>query len=153
MRSTRREAGLTLIETLVSMVLVIALASVPVFFLIPASQSDNNARQRTLVLRAAETWLDRYRANQEPMVAAGSICTVSGSVVTCNYPYNYTYPASDWASHTPQLAAIMSPFRHVITMTVLASGTNVWKYQVTAQTFWKQGAVEKSATLTTRMAF
>lgn len=153
MRGTRREAGLTLIETLVAMVLVIVITSIPLLLFIPAAQSDNNARQRTLALRAAETWLDRYRANQEPMVAAASICAVSGSKVTCTYPYNYTYPASDWATHTPQLATIMSPFRHVVTMTVLSSGTNVWEYQVTAQTFWKQGTLEKSTSLTSRMAY
>jgi type II secretory pathway pseudopilin PulG len=149
----RRESGLTLVETLVAIVMFAVLSLIPLALFIPASQSDNNARQRTLALRAAETWLDRYRANQEPKVAAGSVCTVSGSTVTCAYPYKYTYPTSDFSTHDAQLAIIMSPFRHVVTSTILAGGTNVSEWQITAQTFWKQGTSEKSVSLTTRVAY
>ncbi|OLV16862.1 type IV pilus modification PilV family protein [Deinococcus marmoris] len=149
----RREDGLTLIETLVAMVLLGVVSLLPILLFVPSAQSNQSARQRTLALRAAETWLDRYRANQEPMVAVAGFCVVGGSVLTCTYPYNYSYPSSDWSTHDAQLAAIMSPFRHVVTMQVLASGTNVWKYEVKAQTFWKESGREKSTTLTTRMAY
>ena len=149
----RREQGLTLVETLVAIAVLAVLSLLPLALFVPAAKSDVNAQQRTLALRSAETWLDRYRASQEPKVAVPGYCTVSGNSVTCNYPYNYAYPSSDWATHTPQLAAIMSPFRHTVVSTVLAAGTNVWEWQVTAQTFWKEGSTEKSTTLTTRVAY
>ncbi len=149
----RTTAGLTLVETLVSMALLAVVSLLPMMLFVPSAQTNQSARQRTLALRAAETWLDRYRANQEPMVAVPGYCTVSGSLLTCAYPYNYSYPSSDWSTHDAQLASIMSPFRHQVVMQVLASGTNVWKYEVKAQTFWREGGKEKSTTLTTRMAF
>ena len=149
----RREKGLTLVETLVAIVVLAALSVIPLALFIPAARSNTNAQQRTLALRAAETWLDRYRASQEPKVSVAGYCTVAGSTTTCTYPYNYTYPASDWSSHTPALATIMSPFKHIVTSTVLASGTQVWEWQVTAQTFWLQNGVEKSTSLTTRVAY
>ncbi|GMA15366.1 type IV pilus modification PilV family protein [Deinococcus metallilatus] len=148
-----RDAGLTLVETLVAIALLAVVSLFPILLFVPSMQTNNTAKQRTLALRAAETWLDRYRANQEPMLAVPGLCTVSGSVVTCTYPYNYSYSSSDWSTHDAQLASIMSPFRHVVTLRVLASGANVWEYEVSAQTFWKQGSQEKSTTLTTRMAF
>lgn len=149
----RRQAGLTLVETLVGIAVLAVVSLLPILLFVPSAQTDNSARQRTLALRAAETWLDRYRANQEPMVAVPGVCSVSGSLLTCTYPYSYSYPGTDWATHDAQLARIMSPFRHVVTLRVLASGANVWEYEVSAQTFWKQGAQEKSTTLATRMAF
>ena len=144
---------MTLVETLVAIVVTAALSVIPLALFVPSARSNANAQQRTLALRAAETWLDRYRASQEPKVSVPGYCTVSGSTVTCTYPYNYTYPASDWSFHTPALATIMSPFKHVITSTVLASGAQVWEWQVTAQTFWLQNGVEKSTSLTTRVAY
>ena len=149
----RREKGLTLVETLVAIVVLAALSVIPLALFIPSARSNSNAQQRTLALRAAETWLDRYRASQEPKVSVAGYCTVAGSTTTCTYPYNYTYPAADWSSHTPELATIMSPFKHIITSTVLASGTQVWEWQITAQTFWLQNGIEKSTSLTTRVAY
>lgn len=148
------EAGLTLIETLVALVLVATLTIIPVYLLLPATQSDNNAKQRTLAVRAAETWLDRYRANQEPKSAVAGYCTVSGSVTTCAYPYNYTYPiTADFIFHDAKLASIMSPFRHVVTITYLANGVNVSEYEIKAQVFWKDGAKERSTLIMTRVAY
>lgn len=148
-----RTAGLTLTEVMVSVALVGVLATIPALLYLPSVQSDANARQRSLATRAAETWLDRYRAAQEPQVATGSVCAVSGSVITCTYPYNYSYPSSDWNTHTPQLASQMAPFRHVVTITWLASGGNMVLRNVQAQTYWREGRNERSVALTTRMAY
>ena len=148
----RRSAGLTLVEVLVALLIVVLLGVITAALVLPSLTSDQNARQRTLALRAAETWLDRFRAAQEPRLATTS-CAVSGSVLTCTYPYGYSYPASEYPTHTPQLAATMSPFRHVVTATRLAggTGTNVSEWSVSAQVFWKQGGSERSTTLSTRM--
>jgi len=150
----KRQAGLTLVETIVAVALVGVLSIIPVYLLLPAATSDNNARQRTLAVRAAETWLDRYRANQEPKSAVAGYCTVSGSTTTCAYPYGYTYPATaDFIYHDTNLASIMSPFRHVLNITYLYNGANVSEYEVKAQVFWKEGAKELSTTITTRVAY
>lgn len=150
---SHRIAGLTLVETLVALLLVILMGIATASFILPSLTTDQNAKQRTLALRAAETWLDRYRANQEPKASPPASCAVSGSSVVCTYAYGYAYPSSEWAAHTPQLATSMSPFRHILTLTLLSGGTpgsNVAEWSATAQVFWKQATVERSVTLSTR---
>lgn len=151
--TSRLTAGLTLVETLVALLLTVIMATATTAFILPSLTTDQNSRQRTLALRAAETWLDRYRANQEPKASPPASCTVSGSSVVCAYDYGYAYPSSEWAAHTPQLASAMSPFRHILTLTLLAGGapgSNVAEWSATAQVFWKQAAVERSVTISTR---
>lgn len=139
--------GLTILEVMISLILVSFVSLVPVLFLIPASQTDSDSRQRTLAIRAAETWLDRYRANQEAIISRPG-CVVAGTTMTCTYAKNATYS-------TPELTSIMSPFEHVVTVTSGAAGTNVREWTVTAKTSWTMstGKSKQSVRLSTRMAY
>ncbi|GGR07617.1 type IV pilus modification PilV family protein [Deinococcus ruber] len=141
--------GLTLVETIVALAVFSVVATLPLALFIPASQTDSNARMRTLALRADETWLDRYRSNQEQPISGGA-CTLNSNstILTCNYPLNYSYA-------TPELTSIMNPsiFSHVITVTGGAAGTNVHEWQVIAKTSWKQGGKTYNTQLTTRVSY
>ena len=134
-------------ETLVALAVFAVVSLLPLLLFIPASQTDQAARQRTLALRADETWLDRYRANQEPLSATPPHCVLTSStVLTCTYAKGDSYA-------TPELTALMSPFNHVITITTGAPGINVREWRVSVTTSWPQGSKTLSTTLTTRMAF
>lgn len=137
--------GLTLVEVLVSLAIFAVVAILPAVLFVPAMQTDQNSRQRTLALRATETWLDRYRANQEPILARPG-CVVSGSTLTCTYAKGATYA-------TQELTAIMSPFSHVVTVTSGPAGTNVRQWTVVAKTSWLQGGKTNTTQLSTRVAY
>jgi len=137
--------GMTIIEVLISLVLFGVLTSLGMMLFVPSVQTDANSRQRTLALRAEETWLDRYRANLEPIIA-GPRCAVAGSTLTCTYPKNDTYA-------TPELTAIMAPFSHVVTVVSGPSGSNVRQWTVTAQSSWVTAGKTSSSQLSTRVAY
>ncbi len=142
----RRACGLTIVEVLIAMVLlmVIMAAIMPLFP--SAIVSNKNSRMRSQATAVAETWLDRYRNKQEPLAAAGSLCSEttdpdsSQPVVTCSYPADHDYGADSATipSHNAGMNGQMAPFSTVITATKLRAGASSAQWLVQVKVSWQQ---------------
>lgn len=131
-----QQAGFSIVEVLVALsvsaILITSLSSL----LLSSIRSDGASRARTTVDSVAESWLDRYRARQEPLEAAGSVCGGNNSSFTCTYPVGHNYGLDGVYSHSASASSMNSRFggyRNVITGTRLQAGTSQELWQITVQ--------------------
>ncbi len=154
----RRESGFTIIEVLVALslfALVIALV-MPLFLL--SIKTNEVSRVRTTTTGVAESWLDRYRSNQEPLVAGGPCVTLAptlGVGVVCTYPQGFNFSTDGVTSHAADSASLnqkFSLYTSVITATRVIAGTSTELWEVKASVQPQQSNVgrDKLAVLTTR---
>lgn len=130
-----RTQGFSLIEVLVALVVtmitVIAISSL----LVSSLRADSQSRSRTSVNTVVESWLDRYRSNQEPYTATGSACTGTGTTFTCTYPKGHNYAADGIYSHqvnATELAERFGAYKTTVSGQRLQDGANVdlWQLKV-----------------------
>lgn len=152
----RPNAGLTIIETLVGLVLLAVLIAAVVPLLTVSMRNNAGSRVRTSATAVAESWLDRYRSGQEPLTAGGACTALSTGVgVTCRYPANFNYATDDVASHAADATAMAARFKDfdtTITAIQINTGVNTQLWQVQARVTPKLGTAGggQGAVLTTR---
>ncbi|WP_165795263.1 type IV pilus modification PilV family protein [Deinococcus koreensis] len=135
-RRQQQQAGFSIVEVLVALsvsaILITSLSSL----LLTSIRSDGASRARTTVDSVTESWLDRYRARQEPLGSAGSVCSGNSSSFTCTYPVGHNYSLDGIYSHSASASSMSSRFggyRNVITGTRLQAGTSQELWQITVQ--------------------
>jgi len=157
----RPQAGFTLIEVLVSIVLFAVIIALVLPLFLTSIQSNQSSRLRTTATSVAESWLDRYRSGQEPLLAGGP-CTSStgsvvstGTVITCTYPTGFNYATDGIPSHTSDAATLaqrFGPYANTIRGTVINSGINtqLWEVQATVKPSASTAGGGNLAIITTR---
>ncbi|GGL01381.1 type IV pilus modification PilV family protein [Deinococcus radiotolerans] len=148
-----RDAGLTIVEILVAIVIVGVITAAVMPLLTSSMRSNSSARTRTQAVSAAETWMERYRDGREPLKSVGSCTENISGVVTCTYPLNFNY-ANDTAvpTHTADGASMNSqfqPFKSVLVATPISEGINVTLWELKVTVSWTEKE-EKSVTAYTR---
>ncbi|GEM47000.1 type IV pilus modification PilV family protein [Deinococcus cellulosilyticus] len=151
----KSQMGLTIVEVLLSIVIfgIIVAIFAPLF--LGSTGTNKQSRVRTQALAAAEIWMDRYRQQLEPLDATGSVCTESGTTVTCNYPYNNNFASDGVASHATDASTLstqLGPYRHMIKLTQLQTGTSSELWQIETTVYWKQAGKEYNVALTSQFA-
>lgn len=136
----RAQAGFSIVEVLVALLITGITVTFVSNGLISSMRSDASSRARTSVNTITESWMDRYRANQEPFDAEGSVCTDAsgGTTFTCTYPTGLDYGRDGVYSHSASAAAMnarFSAYRTVVTGTRLQKGTSreLWQLRVQVQ--------------------
>ena len=153
MNGAERTAGLTIIEILVSLALFLTLMMAVSTTLLSSLKTNRQTETRATVTRAAETWADRYRGGLEPRLATNS-CSVAGNTLTCTYPKGYAYPPSEWGKWDADFRAIMQPYAHTITLTVLTpSGNSVQLSDLDIKTSYLDGTQPKVMEFTTKVVY
>jgi len=148
----RATTALTLPEVLVALAILAVVISAILPLFPSAIVSDANSRSRSRAITAAETWLDRNRAGQEPTTATGP-CAITGASVVCTYAYGHDFATDGVGTHADGADALrdmMTGLRAVTTLTLLSSGTNSNKWQLKASVSWRQRGGESRVDLTTR---
>lgn len=159
----RPQAGFTLIEVLVSIVLFAVIIALVLPLFLTSIQSNQSSRLRTTATTVAESWLDRYRSGQEPLIAGGPCTSTTGSVVstgtviTCTYPVGFNYSTDGISSHAIDagtLAQRFGPYANTIKATVINSGSNMqlWEIQATVKPSARTVGGGNLAIITTRFA-
>lgn len=136
MNRAPQQHGFTVVEVLVAMTIVLVVITSLSTLLISSMRTDAASRSRTTVNSVAESWLDRYRANQEPLQATGTVCTGTATTFSCTYPTGHNYGTDAIPSHSlsaTDMNARFQAFRSVITGTRLQAGTNRELWQVSVQ--------------------
>ncbi len=140
----RPQAGFTLIEVLVSIVLFAIIIALVLPLFLTSIQGNQTSWLRTTATSVAESWLDRYRSGKEPLLAGGPCVSSSGGVVstgtviTCTYAVGFNYATDGIASHTTDAATLaqrFGPYTNTIKATVINSGINMqlWEVQATVK--------------------
>lgn len=135
-RADARQAGFSIVEVLVALSVCAILLTSLSSLLLSSIRSDGASRARTSVDSVVESWLDRYRARQEPLGAAGSACIGSGNTFTCSYAVGHNYGADGVYSHSASASSMSTrfgPYLNVISGTRLQAGTSQELWQITVQ--------------------
>lgn len=133
-------AGFTLVEVLIAMGITLIVLTAVSTLLVSSVRSDGKSRSRTTVTSVLESWMERYRAGQEPLGGAGSVCTgnASETAFTCTYATGHDYSNDSIYEHQLSGATLNSRFqkyRSVITGTKLRDGVqdDLWQLTITVR--------------------
>ncbi|MFC4426666.1 type IV pilus modification PilV family protein [Deinococcus navajonensis] len=147
MRRPDRQNGFSIVEVLVALTITVIVLTSLSTMLISSIRTDGASRARTTVNSVVESWLDRYRARQEPLNAVGNVCTATLTTFSCTYPKGHDYAADGWYPHSASAGSMnerFQPYQSVITGTRLQAGTNraLWQINVQVRDEARQQTVE-----------
>ncbi|UQN09990.1 prepilin-type N-terminal cleavage/methylation domain-containing protein [Deinococcus sp. QL22] len=143
----RQQAGFSLIEVLVALVVTMVTVTSVSSLMLSSIRADSQSRSRTSVNTVVESWLDRYRSNQEPYTAAGTVCTGDSVRFSCTYPKGHDYATDGIYSHSvnaTELKTRLGNYKTTITGEMLQNGANVdlWRLKVRVEDETRKQAVE-----------
>lgn len=118
--------GLSLVEVLVSLVILGLVTAVTVPLLINTMQSNADNRERAQAVAASEVWLDRFRSKSL------DFSTFAGGL---DYPFEYDFGADPIfvAAGDPDPAALNSewgPFSFTVSTETFATSPLIWRVDV-----------------------
>ena len=135
-RANAQQSGFSIVEVLVALSVSAVLLTSLSSLLLSSIRSDGASRARTSVDTVVESWLDRYRARQEPLGVAGSACSGGANSFTCTYAVGHNYSLDGVYSHLASASSMgtrFGPYLNVISGTRLQAGTSQELWQITVQ--------------------
>lgn len=143
----RRRDGFSLIEVLVALVVTLVTVTSVSSLMLSSLRADSQSRSRTSVNTVVESWLDRYRSNQEPYTASGTACTGGASSFRCVYAKGHDFATDGIYSHSVNAAELktrLGNYKTTITGELLQDGANVdlWRLKVRVEDEARKQAVE-----------
>ena len=150
MKGAQAQRGMTIVEVLVALLIVAVLSTVSSTMIIGMLSANQRSRQRTSASTVMQSWLERYKANLEPLAAATPCTTPSATTFKCTYSKDWDYGGDGVLSHTASMNAKFQGFSSVITGTQLQVGANrqLWAITVDVTDPIKNQTVEANTYVT-----